>query len=637
MSSDPITSSVSNYLSAGLSLHREKAFAAAGEQYRKIPADHPHYPDALHNLGLLAYEGQEFDQAEILIRSAIALRPSAADFHYNLGNVLGKIGRHSDAITSFNEALRLRPQDAAAWNNLGNAQLAGGELIAAEASFRQALKFDRKNPLILCNLGNVLRSAGRSHEASESYRAALSIRVGYVDASVNLAALLIGQGQPGEAISLLNEAFAANPLSPDVLNSMGAALRLIGNEPQAEPLLRLAVSLRADFGAAWNNLGLVLKDLYNYSEAVACIQRAICLDPTYGLAYSSLGNIHFESGSHRQALLAYQRAVALDPAYAAGQWNLALLRLVLGEFLSGFAGFEWRLKLPREQYARPDYGVPLWRGEPIDGQSILLYAEQGLGDTLQFIRYVPVLVAQGAVVVVDCPPPLSRLLTGMRGISKVLVPGELPPDVDFACPTMSLPFLFQTTLATIPNQVPYLSIPAADRAAWAARLEPGRGKLKVGLVWAGDPRPHDVEANRVDRRRSIPLDQMAKLLAVPGIEFYSLQKGAGMFELHQSSLRGRLCDWSDELRDLTDTGALIEQLDLVISVDTAVVHLAGALGKPVWMMSRFDGCWRWLLERNDSPWYPTLRLFRQRKPLDWTDVIGEVCDALAKLRDGAVN
>jgi hypothetical protein len=272
------------------------------------------------------------------------------------------------------------------------------------------------------------------------------------------------------------------------------------------------------------------------------------------------------------------------------------------------------------------YTQPRWDGRECHDRIVLLHAEQGFGDALQFCRYVP-LVAARARVLLEVPRPLLRLLSGLEGVEQIVAEGDKLPSFDFCAPLMSLPHVFGTELETIPARTPYLAAPPARVAAWRERLA-ALPRRRIGLVWAGNPRPHQPEANAVDRRRSTSLDRFAPLAEVPGVSFVSLQKGAAAVQSRTPPSGMVVHDWTEELVDFAETAALVEALDLVISVDTSVVHLVGALGKEIWMLNRFDGCWRWLLDRTDSPWYPTLRQFRQRRPGDWDGVISDIRDAL---------
>jgi hypothetical protein len=330
------------------------------------------------------------------------------------------------------------------------------------------------------------------------------------------------------------------------------------------------------------------------------------------------------------------RALALRPDDAATHKNHGWTLLKLGDLAAGFRDYEWRWRIPGFPVRMPDFPQPLWDGAALTGRTILLHAEQGLGDTLQFIRYAPLVRRRGAArVLLACPRELVRLLGGMPDLDQVLGPNDPLPAFDCHAPLLSLPRLFGTTLETVPATVPYLAPPPGLAEAWAARLPPAEeGRLRVGLVWAGNPRRHQPEWTAIDRRRSLALARLAPLAAIPGIQWLSLQKDRPPEPSIMTGPSGLApFDVMDRVADLADTAALIAGLDLVIGVDTAVVHLAGAMARPVWLLSRFDGCWRWLHDRDDSPWYPTLRLFRQPGPGDWDSVIAAVTAALGAMTE----
>ncbi|NTU76638.1 MAG: tetratricopeptide repeat protein [Alphaproteobacteria bacterium] len=353
---------------------------------------------------------------------------------------------------------------------------------------------------------------------------------------------------------------------------------------------------------------------------------AAAAKPDFAIAAYNLGAVHQEKGAFDLALAHYERALALDPTYADAHWNESLIYLLQGDFAKGLPKYEWRWR--RNNAARNPFAAPMWDGGDLNGKSILLHSEQGLGDSLQFIRYASLVKKRGAKVFVYCPAALARLFESAKGIDQIFTE-KTPalPGFDCQAPLMSLPWLCGTTLATIPAFAPYLAAPRDARDLWAEKLRPYAG-LKIGLVWAGSPRENNPEAYAVDRRRSLRLEMFAPLASLPGIHFFSLQKGDPAKQARTPPQGMELIDLMEEVQDFADTAALIAQLDLVIGVDTSVIHVAGALAKPVWVLSRFDGCWRWLQDRSDSPWYPTLRLFRQKTPRDWAPVIQDVAAAL---------
>lgn len=349
------------------------------------------------------------------------------------------------------------------------------------------------------------------------------------------------------------------------------------------------------------------------SEIIVSLRRALTLS---------------KLGRYNEALVSLSEAITSDPDNAEAHVISSFVHLLLGQYDEGWREFEWRLEAG-DGLGRRYLALPRWTGkELVEGKTVLLRAEQGLGDTLQFIRYAPLLAARGARVVAEVDPSLAGLVSGIEGITAVVSNLEAFTDWDIQCPIMSLPFAFGTTLESIPNKTPYLTANPVKVAAWRERLECLAG-LRVGLVWSGNPRLHDPAANAVDQRRSVTLEHFSKLANVPGVSLVSLQKGEAALQTRSPPPGMFIHDWTDELYDFADTAALIEALDLVISVDTSVAHLAGGLGKPVWLLNRFDTCWRWLLDREDSPWYPTLRQFRQPKLGDWATVISRVAAELA--------
>ena len=315
----------------------------------------------------------------------------------------------------------------------------------------------------------------------------------------------------------------------------------------------------------------------------------------------------------------------LQPDFANAHYGLALCCLLIGDFARGWREHEWRWETPDLKIAKRSFTRPLWLGnEEIAGKTILLHAEQGFGDTLQFCRYVPMVSELGAQVILEVPTPLADLMRSLSGNLWIVAQGDSLQVFDLHCPLMSLPLAFETRLENIPRQVPYLSAPENRRNRWRDRLRQ-HDKVRIGLAWAGAPRKHQPVANRGDRYRSIGFDQLTPLLGIKGCEFYSLQKGDdAVAQLRNSTFRDRVVDWSDDFKDFADTAALVENLDLVITVDSSVAHLAGALGKPFWLLNRYDTCWRWLLDREDTPWYPSARLFRQDATRVWDGVITRI-------------
>jgi hypothetical protein len=387
------------------------------------------------------------------------------------------------------------------------------------------------------------------------------------------------------------------------------------------------------------NRGNLLREINEWEAALASHDRALAISPGLAKAHANRGAVLHDLQRLDDAIASFDEAVRIDPDYADAQFHRSLCLLLTGDWVRGWPGFEWRLQSSHAKKAAEtrEFAAKRWQPqEPVAGKTILLHSEQGLGDTIQFVRYAQCVADAGAQIILEVQKPLVGLLRGLKSISQVTAQGDPLPPYDLHCPLMSLPFAFGTTLSTIPVSMPYLKAPPDKVDEWSMKLGE-KIKPRVGIVWSGGFRPNRPELWSVNGRRNIPLRKLA-VLRHPGIEFYSLQKG----EPAESELAQCVAahwdgpavhDVSRDLNDFTDTAALMEHLDLIVTVDTSIAHLAGALGKPVWMLNRFDTCWRWLLHRSDSPWYPTMRLYRQERPGDWDGVVERVKTDL----DGVAN
>ncbi len=474
--------------------------------------------------------------------------------------------------------------------------------------------------------------AGRVAEAEAFYRRAREAAPAAPEIPYNLALALHQQGRRDEAAASWRAALALRPDHAGARNNLGILLAEAGELAEAEEHLRAVLAVGVSHPALHNNLAVVLRDGGRPEEALVEAWRAVALDPDYADAHSNLAILLDEAGQTAAAVAEWRRALTLDPNHAQAHFNLGLALLRQGEMAQGWREFAWRWRGGARHLLPRGFAGPEWGGEDLGGGTLLLYAEQGYGDAIHFARYATVAAARGARVVLEVRRPLARLLATVSGVSAVAVAGEddLPP-YRAHLPLMSVPGVVGTTLATIPADVPYVRAEAGAAAAWRARLAEALGPgLRVGLVWAGDPRPGDARAHAIDKRRSVALARLLPLLATPGAVFVSLQKGEAAAQIRDLPAALRPYDAMDEMADFADTAALVANLDLVIAVDTAVAHLAGALGRPVWILSRFDGCWRWLLGRDDSPWYPTARLFRQERPGDWDGVVARLAAELAR-------
>jgi cytochrome c-type biogenesis protein CcmH/NrfG len=440
------------------------------------------------------------------------------------------------------------------------------------------------------------------------------------------------RGRYEEALACYDRVLALRSDIPQILNNRGNALRHLDRLYEAEQSLREALRLKPDFANAHNNLGRVLDDLGRFEEAEASVRTALRLQPEHAYAHFNLGNILCHLGRASEAEGSYRSALRLQPESPGWRTALGGALLLAGQFEEGWKEYESYWQTGPMLKLGSHLGVPFWNGETIVDRVILLVAAAaGHGDTLQFCRYVPQVAACAGRTILLVQPALVRLLSRLPGVGEIITGGGRLSSFDLWCPLMSLPHAVGTALETIPATTPYLKADPADVADWRDRLA-GLAGLRVGVCWAGDG-----SEVVVDRRRSITLDMLAPLGEVSGMQFISLQKGPPAAEAACPPHGMELYDFTEDLRDFADTAALIDNLDLVITVDTAVAHLAGALGKPIWLLNRFDTCWRWLLDRDDSPWYPTLRQFRQPTPGDWHSVISRARGALRQLRATTVN
>jgi Flp pilus assembly protein TadD len=470
-------------------------------------------------------------------------------------------------------------------------------------NFHQALKLQSQDCLdaaILCYQGAV--------EACPSY----------VEALYNLALLLQQLGRREEAIPRYRQVLDIAPGFAPAWNNLGAALRDAGHPSDAIECYRQSLRLKPDGADCLNNLGLALRAGLQLDEAIDCFQKSLRLSPANPCVWDNLGNAFRDAGRIHEAVGAFEKAITLKPGFAEAHYDLGFVLLLTGDFKRGWPEYEWRWR--RADFPPRSFACPLWQGsEDVAGKTLLVCTEQGFGDAIQFARLVPVLAARGARIVLECQPALESLFASLEGVSAVIPRGQPVPPADFHVPMLSLPHRLDLSLDRIPARMPYVR-PVAGRERVlppAARQE----AFKVGLVWAGNP-------NHVnDRHRSIPWPLVKSLLDVPGIAFHSLQADATA----TADASDRLVSLAPMMHDFADTAALIRQLHLVITVDTAVAHLAGALGTPVWTLLPCAPDWRWMLNRDDSPWYPSMRLIRQSRPGDWSSVIARVCDDLRRI------
>ncbi len=619
-------------LAEATALHQRGRLDEAEAAYRALLQRHPGSPDARFRLGLLLAQLDRLTEAAEMFAAALQIAPGFAPLWSELAAAQMRLGRFDAAVASYDRLLALRPDDLEAFNNRGAALLRLGRSADALASFDAALAVRPEMAEALCNRGNALLALGRVADALDAYDRTLAVNPALAQAAMNRAEALERLGRPADALASYDQAIAAAPVLVQAHYNRGNLLQTLDRHDEAIASFDAALTLAPTHAAAACNRATSLRALGRLDKALDGYAQALALDPTLAPALVNRASLLAMQGRHPEAMEDYARARAIYPDNADVHWNEALSRLAMGDFVGGWRAHEWRWRTDSLRAGARGYPQKLWLGEEkLAGRTILLWGEQGFGDTLQFCRFAPLVAALGAAgdvnVVLEVPYPLVRLIRSMAGPQRVIATNEPPPAFDVHCPLLSLPLAHGTTPETIPAVVPYLAADPDQERAWRIRLAALPG-LRVGLVWAGNPRTVDPAANAVDRRRSMVLARLAPLGAVPGVSFVSLQKGHRAAEARTPPPGMTLHDWTDELWDFADTAALVAALDLVISVDTSVVHVAGALGRPVWVLNRYDACWRWLYGRTDSPWYPTARLFRQTRYGEWDGVIAEVAAAL---------
>lgn len=505
--------------------------------------------------------------------------------------------------------------------DVGNAHNANGAWDEATSAFAECTTLAPDNAAVLINFGNALVKSGRTEEAVVIYRRCLAIVPGHVNLLFDLGGALVSLGRLTEAVEAYVACVRRAPDFGAAYVNLAGALRNLGVIDHARTMAETALHLLPDHIEALICRAGLHYDVGAFDAAASLYGDALAVEPGHAGVLTSLANALHSAGRLDAALPIHDLAYAAAPDNADYRYNRALSLLASGDHARGWAEHEWRLRRARTRDAMAARG-PAWDGGPIAGQTILLHAEQGFGDTLQFVRYAPLVAATGAHVVLEVPETLIRLMRSVPGVARILSVGETCRSFDTHCAMMSLPHRFATTQATVPARIPYLAAEPADIARWRAWL-PADDKRLVGLVWAGGAHHGDIESHLTDRRRSLPVTALDELAGIDQFRFVSLQKDA-------PALPARLdiIDPMPLVIDFADTAAVIANLDLVIAVDTAVAHLAGALGKPVWLLSRYDGCWRWGDRQTETPWYPTMRIFRQSRPGDWDGVVAEVAKAL---------
>ena len=604
----------------------------------------PNYADGWCNLGVIYKDTHQLEKARDCFNEAVRLKPKLTEAFVNLANTLHELGKYDEAIESCDQALLIQPKLFQAYNNKGNIFRSIGKFEESLQCYQEAIRINPDFPEAYNNCGLVLQDLKRINEGIHHFEMAIQVNPQYAIAYCNLGEahrtlknlplaleycnkaitidlflspaystrglILYQLKKYEESLASYRKAIDLNPNYPEAYCNAGVVLKALKQLTQALEYYDKAISIKPNYAIAICNQGVVLKELDRLEDALFCYNQAISLDPKFAEAFNNRGIVLKELGLNNQALDSYQSAIKLDPDNGTFHWNLSILYLLQGNFDNGFQEYEWRWKDEEVSLisGKQNFKEPLWLGDqPLSGKKILLYPEQGLGDTIQFSRYVPLFTHLGCQVILEVQAPLLPLFEHLSGVHQIVSRGDPLPAFDYQCPLMSLPLAFGTSQETIPPIQP-ITLSTEKITQWQSRLGP-KIKPRIGLVWSGST------THKEDRRRSIQLSDYLKYLT-NDFEYFSLQKEVrenDLDDLQNSFIR----HFEDELNDFSDTAALISQLDLVISVDTSVAHLAASLNKPTLILIPYVPDWRWMLNRDDSPWYPTVKLYRQTTLGDW--------------------
>ena len=610
--------------------HQNGHLQQAEQMYRLILQSNPDNPVALHSLGVIAHQKGNHDAAVELISKAIANNPQIPQFHNTLGLIFEVLGKYEEAFAAYQQAVSVKPDYAEAYHNMAVALQSQSQYAAAVEKCEQAVSIKPDYAEAYNTMGFSLEKQEQYTEAVENYKKAIQFKSDFVEAYNHLGVVLNAQNRSAEAILNYKQALRLDPNYAEVYNNLGIALKDQEQFAEAIANFEQAIRLEPDFAEAYYNLANSLRDEAQSNGAIENYRQAVQLKPDFAEAYNHLGSVLNAKGKYAKviendkAIENYRRALQIKPDCAEAHWNLSIALLRIGRFTEGWKEYEWRLNPSLKVTVYPhSYETPRWDGSCFKGKRLIVHCEQGLGDTLHFVRYLPMVKARGGTVILEVRKPLYRLLQSFPGIDELVEASfDNKPAIkfDYHVSLMDLPKIFETTLETIPAEVPYIHACPTKSEYWRKKLT--GADFKVGVVWAGSP------THGNDRYRSCTLKHFAPLTEVDGVRLYGLQKGEAAAQAEELADEMAITNIGTEFEDFTDTAAAIENLDMVISVDTSVLHLAGAMGKPAWALLPFSPDWRWMLDRQDSPWYPTMKLFRQKKWGQWEPVVQDVAKEL---------
>ena len=612
----------STLIEDAVALHQSGQLDLAEILYNKLLNFYPCNTTILTNLGTIAVQKGNLEVGLVTIKKSLDINPNQPNALNNRGNALQDLNQLDEALSNYDLAIAYKPDYAEAYCNRATTLQTLKRPDEALASYDYAIILKPDYAEAYSNRATTLQNLKRPIEALASCQRAISIKPDFAEAYFNRGNALKDLNRPDEAISSFEQAIFLKPDFAEAYSNLGNALKDINRLSEALASYQQAIVLNPFYADAHFNLGNALQYLNLLDEALTCYDRAIVLDPNYAKAYSNRGTTLQDLNQLNEALANYEHAIILKPDYAEVYWNKSLLKLLMGEYLEGWQLYEWGWKSFARKPLR-NFDEPLWLGnESLRNKTLLIYPEQGLGDYIQFIRYAVLVEQLGAKVILEVPLALMTLVSTLNGQFTFVESGKPLPNFDYYCPLMSLPLAFKTTVDKIPALMPYLYADESKKKKWQKKL--GKKTVtRIGLVWSGS------NVHKNDHNRSLSLKQLDSLLGLP-LDFHSLQKEIRAIDLDVLIAFPHIYQHQDDLHDFSDTAALVDAMDIIISVDTSVAHLAGAMGKTVFILLPYAPDYRWLLDKTDSPWYPTATLFRQPALNDWENVI-------AKLRGVLIN
>lgn len=602
----------------GLIFYQQGEIERAAHHLAHAVKCEPHNVQALYNYGLVLLQQKRAPEAHTVLQRLSELQPDLPEAQFLLGNTLVELHQQETAAVCFQKAVALNPLYYDAWFNLGVVSESLRRYPEAIMALQHVLASIPDHTLTLFHLGLIYHAQGLNSLAIEAYRSITRITQDDPSSCSNLGILLRDEGYADEAIYWLNRACILQPSDPCTFNNLGLAFHEARQFDKAIASFRKAIDLRPDYAEAFSNIGRIMLDTGQFDEAIIHCQQAATLSPQLHEAWYNLGKCYGEIGDTTRSIAMYRNALAIKPDLAEAHWNMSHALLLTGLYEEGFQEYLWRWR--RKSAAMPDIPKPEWRGEQIPNQTLLIHAEQGMGDAIQFARYLPLAKERVGKIYLTCDPSLNQLFQSLNGVDAILNNTKLDTlfhAIDYHVPLLNLPTLFKTTEKTIPARTPYLHPDRKNIKRYAPLFTGNETVINVGIAWKGNPE-HKNDANR-----SCRLADFEPLFALPGVNFFSLQK-------HRCAEDGAFhgVDLAPHLQTFADTAALTTLLDLIITVDTSIAHLAGALGQRVWVLLPLVPDWRWGTSGNNTPWYPTMTLFRQQQRGDWHSPFVEVRDAL---------